>query len=97
MVTVAGLAVPGMTATLAGAQTRPAASPLNDVMRAPFASDMRAAPAATSGDGHAQPMLIDQGTVDSLARPPDGNRLAFVSHRAATPLSTLSFTKPSSG
>jgi len=35
MVTVAGLAVPGMTATLAGAQTRPAALTLNDVMQAP--------------------------------------------------------------
>src|SRR5262249_17683479 len=44
MVTVAGLAVPGMTATLAGAQTRPATFALNDVMQAPFASDMLPAP-----------------------------------------------------
>jgi hypothetical protein len=42
MVGVAGLAVLGMTATLAGAQTRPAA--LNDVMQAPFPYDMVAAP-----------------------------------------------------
>src|SRR5215467_9025937 len=48
MVTVAGLAVPGMTATLAGAQTRPAAFTLNDVMQAPFASDMLAAPTGTA-------------------------------------------------
>ena len=45
MVGVAGLAVLGMTATLAGAQTpHPAAFTLNDVMQAPFASDMLAAP-----------------------------------------------------
>src|ERR1700723_1680318 len=29
----------------------------------------------------AQPLLIDQGTVDSLTWAPDGKRLAFVSHR----------------
>jgi hypothetical protein len=34
MVGVAGLAVLGMTATLAGAQTHPAAFTLNDVMQA---------------------------------------------------------------
>src|SRR6266849_4937808 len=57
MVGVAGLAVLGMTATLAGAQTdevkekpplaaaaHPAAFTLNDVMQAPFASYMLAAP-----------------------------------------------------
>src|SRR5215831_12221529 len=44
MVAVAGMAVLGMTATLAGAQTRAAAFTLNDVMQAPFASDMLAAP-----------------------------------------------------
>ena len=37
--------------------------------------------AAASGDGDAQPLLIDQGTVDSLTWAPDGKRLAFVSHR----------------
>ncbi|MGO9641929.1 MAG: hypothetical protein ACLP1Y_11570 [Candidatus Acidiferrales bacterium] len=47
MVGVADLAVLGMTATLAGAQTmtqaagaHPAAFTLNDVMQAPFASDI---------------------------------------------------------
>ena len=57
MVGVAGLAVLGMTATLVDAQTdevkekgplaagtHPAAFTLNDVMQAPFASDMLAAP-----------------------------------------------------
>jgi hypothetical protein len=39
MVAVAGMAVLGMTATLAGAQTHPATYTLNDVMQAPFASD----------------------------------------------------------
>jgi len=34
-----------------------------------------------SGGGDAQPLLIDQGTVDSLTWAPDGKRLAFVSHR----------------
>jgi dipeptidyl aminopeptidase/acylaminoacyl peptidase len=37
--------------------------------------------ATASGDGGAQPLLIDQGTVDSLTWAPDGKRLAFVSHR----------------
>jgi dipeptidyl aminopeptidase/acylaminoacyl peptidase len=36
---------------------------------------------AASGDGEAKPVLIDQGTVDSLTWAPDGKRLAFVSHR----------------
>jgi dipeptidyl aminopeptidase/acylaminoacyl peptidase len=44
MVAAAGTAVLGMTATLAGAQTHPATYTLNDVMQAPFASDMLAAP-----------------------------------------------------
>jgi len=202
MVAVAGMAVLGMTATLAGAQTHPATYTLNDVMQAPFASDMLAAPTGTavawvfnakgcsniwvadphgakarqitpyteddgfdigelawspdtksiaftrgqsleeetpanvnnspqgpmpkevwlvataggvphkvgagdfpsfspdgsrllfvdkkriltvaaSGDGDAQPLLIDQGTVDSLTWAPDGKRLAFVSHRGS--------------
>jgi dipeptidyl aminopeptidase/acylaminoacyl peptidase len=49
MVGVAGLAVLGMIATLAGAQTaHPAAFTLNDVMQAPFASYMLAAPAGTA-------------------------------------------------
>ena len=49
MMGVAGLAVPGMTASLADAQTaHPAAFALNDVMQAPFASDMLAAPTGTA-------------------------------------------------
>ena len=36
---------------------------------------------AATGDGEAQPLLIDQGTVDSITWAPDGKRLAFVSHR----------------
>jgi dipeptidyl aminopeptidase/acylaminoacyl peptidase len=36
---------------------------------------------AANGDGDAQPLLIDEGTVDSLAWAPDGKRVAFVSHR----------------
>src|SRR3979490_2645865 len=45
VVGVASLAVLGMTATRAGAQTaHPAAFTLNDMMQAPFASDMLAAP-----------------------------------------------------
>ena len=45
MLAVAGMAVLGMTPTLAGAQTHPAPFTLNDVMQAPFAWDMLAAPA----------------------------------------------------
>ena len=44
MVAVAGMAGIGITATLAGAKTHPATYTLNDVMQAPFASYMRAAP-----------------------------------------------------
>jgi dipeptidyl aminopeptidase/acylaminoacyl peptidase len=48
MVAVAGMAVLGMTATLAGTQTHPATYTLNDVMQAPFASNMLAAPTGTA-------------------------------------------------
>ena len=44
MVAVAGMAVLGMIATLACVQTHPATYTLNDVMQAPSASYMRAAP-----------------------------------------------------
>src|SRR5207245_8727365 len=44
MVAVAGMAMLGMTATPAGAQTHPATYTLSDVMQAPFASDLLAAP-----------------------------------------------------
>jgi ketosteroid isomerase-like protein len=47
MVAVAGMAVLGMTATLAAAQTHPETYTFNDVMQAPFASDMPASQAET--------------------------------------------------
>ena len=47
-VAVAGIAMLGMTATLAGAQTHPASFALNDVMQAPFAWDIVPAPAGTA-------------------------------------------------
>ena len=50
-VAVAGMAVLGMTATPAGAQAHPATHPLNDVMQAPFASDMLAAHGLSRGLG----------------------------------------------
>jgi hypothetical protein len=68
IVTVAGLLVPGIAARLADARTRPAASALNDVMQAPFASDMRAAPI---------------GAAVSPTWALDGKRRAFVSHRSS--------------
>src|SRR6476469_9981519 len=48
VVAVAGMAVLGMTATPAGAQTHPANYTLDDVMQAPFAWDMLAAPTGTA-------------------------------------------------
>src|SRR5262245_48551252 len=42
------MAVLGMTATLAGAQPHTATCPLDDVMQAPFAWDMMAAPTGTA-------------------------------------------------
>jgi hypothetical protein len=48
MVAVAGMAVLGMTATPAGAQARPATYTLDEVMQAPFTSDMLAAPTGTA-------------------------------------------------
>jgi len=47
-VAVVGMAVLGMTATVAGAQTHPANYTLDDVMQAPFAWDMVAAPTGTA-------------------------------------------------
>jgi hypothetical protein len=44
MLAVVGMAVLGNTAPLAGAQTRRTVFTLNDVMQAPFASDILAAP-----------------------------------------------------
>jgi dipeptidyl aminopeptidase/acylaminoacyl peptidase len=62
-----------------GAGDSPAFSP--DGSRLLFVDKKRIMTVAASGDGGAQPLLIDQGTVDSLTWAPDGKRLAFVSHR----------------
>jgi len=48
VVAVAGMVVLGLTATLATAQTHPANYTLDDVMQAPFAWDMVAAPTGTA-------------------------------------------------
>ena len=52
-----------------------------DGSRLLFVDKTRILTVAASGDGDAQPLLIDQGAVDSLTWAPDGKRLAFVSHR----------------
>src|SRR5580700_5364026 len=62
-----------------GAGDSPSFSP--DVSRLLFVDKKRILTVAASGDGDAQPLLIDQGTVDSLTWAPDGKRLAFASHR----------------
>jgi len=62
-----------------GAGGSPGFSP--DGGRLVFVDKKRILTVAASGDGEAQPLLIDQGTVDSLNWAPDGKRLAFVSHR----------------
>ena len=62
-----------------GAGNSPSFSP--DGSRLLFVDKKRILTVAASGDGDAQPLLIDQGTVDSLTWAPDGKRLAFVSHR----------------
>jgi dipeptidyl aminopeptidase/acylaminoacyl peptidase len=62
-----------------GAGGSPSFSP--DGSRLLFVDKKRIMTVAASGDGEAQPLLIDQGTVDSLTWAPDGKRLAFVSHR----------------
>jgi dipeptidyl aminopeptidase/acylaminoacyl peptidase len=54
-----------------------------DGSRLLFVEKKRILSVAASGDGDAQPLLIDQGTVDSLTWAPDGRRLAFVSHRGS--------------
>src|SRR6202000_236780 len=63
-----------------GAGDSPSLSP--DGSRLLFVEKKRILTVAASGDGDAQPLLIDQGTVDSLTWAPDGKRLAFVSHRS---------------
>ena len=62
-----------------GAGGSPSFSP--DGSRLLFVDKKRIMTVAASGDGDAQPVLIDRGTVDSLTWAPDGKRLAFVSHR----------------
>src|SRR6202522_2826025 len=64
-----------------GAGDSPSFSP--DGSRLLFVDKKRILTVAASGDGDAQPLLIDQGTVDSLTLAPDGKRLAFVSHRGS--------------
>ncbi len=64
-----------------GAGDSPSFSP--DGSRLLFVDKKRILTVAASGDGDAQPLLIDQGTVDSLTWAPDGKRLAFVSHRGS--------------
>jgi dipeptidyl aminopeptidase/acylaminoacyl peptidase len=64
-----------------GAGEFPSFSP--DGSRLLFVDKKRILTVAASGDGDAQPLLIDQGTVDSLTWAPDGKRLAFASHRGS--------------
>ncbi len=64
-----------------GAGGSPSFAP--DGSRLVFVDKKRILTVAASGDGDAQPLLIDQGTVDSLTWAPDGKRLAFVSHRGS--------------
>jgi dipeptidyl aminopeptidase/acylaminoacyl peptidase len=64
-----------------GGGDSPSFSP--DGSRLLFVDKKRILTVAASGDGDAQPLLIDQGTVDSLTWAPDGKRLAFVSHRGS--------------
>src|SRR5215468_2497279 len=64
-----------------GAGDFPSFSP--DGGRLLFVDKNRILTLAATGDGNAQPLLIDQGTVDSLTWAPDGKRLAFVSHRGS--------------
>jgi len=56
---------------------------LPDGSRLLFLDKKRILTVAASGDGDAQPLLVDQGTVYSLTWAPDGKRLAFVSHRGS--------------
>jgi dipeptidyl aminopeptidase/acylaminoacyl peptidase len=62
-----------------GAGDSPSFSP--DGSRLLFVDKKRILTVAASGAGDAQPLLIDQGTVDSMTWALDGKRLAFVSHR----------------
>ena len=71
MVAVAGMAVLGMTATLAGAQTHPATYTLNDVMQAPVALSAgwhwrRLAPEAIPSSDVEEPRIPFRLVRDSL-------------------------------
>ncbi len=64
-----------------GTGNSPSFSP--DGRRLLFVDKNRILTAAAMGDGEAQPLFVDQGTVDSLTWAADGKRLAFVSHRGS--------------
>jgi Tol biopolymer transport system component len=78
-----------------GAGDSPSFSP--DRSRLLFVDKKRILTVAASGDGDAQPLLIDQGTVDSLTWAPDGKRLAFVSHRGSHSLLKNAAFRPAFG
>ncbi len=48
-----------------------------------FIDKKRVMRAAVSDAGGAEPLIVDEGDVSSLTWSPDGNRLAFVSHRGS--------------
>ena len=64
-----------------GVGDSPSFSP--DGSRLLFIDQKRSLTVAASGDGDAQPLIVDQGAADSLTWAPDGKRLAFVSHRGS--------------
>ena len=64
-----------------GSGNSPSFSP--DGSRLLFVDKKKILTVVASADVDAQPLLVDQGTVDSLTWAPDGKRLAFVSHRGS--------------